>query len=246
MFILFCMRGCGCIERPAFPAPSAIGGRRPLHNSGAVRREIARAYLSALRRASPRPGRTSGGTGTRVTSPPPHPTRSGSRYRTPGRPPFGKQRLVRKRAASLMRRVLPARGGRASTLGATAACCRRENMSGYSNGSDRGAISYKSRNAAASGVADWLCLAAAPTFGMALLTGVLGGESPVALCSMADASPLSGMVPMYLLMSAFHSAPWLALISGRRRTILPSRPWATRCRQALLSRRHAQLSLTKM
>jgi hypothetical protein len=24
------------------------------------------------------------------------------------------------------------------------------------------------------------------------------------------------MVPMYLLMTAFHSAPWLKLISGRR------------------------------
>jgi len=26
---------------------------------------------------------------------------------------------------------------------------------------------------------------------------------------------LGGMVPMYLLMSAFHSAPWLKLIAGR-------------------------------
>ena len=33
--------------------------------------------------------RTSGGTGTRVTSPTPRPTRSGSRCRTPERPPFG-------------------------------------------------------------------------------------------------------------------------------------------------------------
>jgi hypothetical protein len=29
-------------------------------------------------------------------------------------------------------------------------------------------------------------------------------------------SPLSGMIPMYLLMSAFHSPPWLELISSRR------------------------------
>jgi hypothetical protein len=64
-----------------------------------------------------------------------------------------------------------------------------------------------------------LCLAAAPTFAMmALLTGVLGGGRPDMLCSTAhDASPLSGMVPMYLLMSAFHSVPWLDLIVGRRR-----------------------------
>jgi hypothetical protein len=63
--------------------------------------------------------------------------------------------------------------------------------------------------------ADWLYLAAAPTFAiMALLTGWLGG--PDALCSIAGASPLGGMMPMYLLMSAFHLAPWLKLIAGRR------------------------------
>jgi hypothetical protein len=75
-----------------------------------------------------------------------------------------------------------------------------------------------SGNAAAFDAADWLCLAAAPTFAiMALLTGVLGGGAPDMLCSAAqDASPLTGMVPMYLLMSAFHSAPWLRLISSRR------------------------------
>ena len=73
-------------------------------------------------------------------------------------------------------------------------------------------------NAAALGAADWLCLAAAPTFAiMALLTGVRGGGPPDMLCSAAqDASPLSGMVPMYLLMSAFHSAPWLKLVFTRR------------------------------
>src|SRR5882672_3497949 len=75
-----------------------------------------------------------------------------------------------------------------------------------------------SGNATGLGAADWLCLAAAPTFAiMALLTGVLGGGQPDALCSAAqDASPLSGMLPMYVLMSAFHSAPWLKLISSRR------------------------------
>jgi hypothetical protein len=67
------------------------------------------------------------------------------------------------------------------------------------------------RRGAALGAADFLCLAAAPTFAfMALLTGVLGGGAPDMLCSAGqDASPLSGMVPMYLLMSAVHSAPWL-------------------------------------
>jgi hypothetical protein len=70
-------------------------------------------------------------------------------------------------------------------------------------------------DAAALGAADWLGLAAAPTFAlMALLTYVLGGDADM-MCSAAQSvSPLSGMVPMYLLMSAFHSAPWLKLICG--------------------------------
>ena len=75
-----------------------------------------------------------------------------------------------------------------------------------------------SGDAAALGAADWLSLVAGPTFAiMALLTAVLGGGPLDMLCSAAqDASPLTGMVPMYLLMSAFHSAPWLKLIASRR------------------------------
>ena len=63
----------------------------------------------------------------------------------------------------------------------------------------------------------WLSLAAAPTFAMmALLTGIHGAGMPEMLCSAAqDASPLSGMVPMYLLMSAFHLSPWLRLLARR-------------------------------
>jgi hypothetical protein len=66
------------------------------------------------------------------------------------------------------------------------------------------------------GAADWLCLAAAPTFAlMALMTGALGGGGADMLCAAAhDVSPLSGMLPMYLLMSAFHLAPWLRLVRG--------------------------------
>ena len=62
-----------------------------------------------------------------------------------------------------------------------------------------------------------LCLAATPTFAiMALMTGVLGGGPMDMLCSAGHGSALTGMVPMYMLMSAFHSVPWLKLIARRR------------------------------
>ena len=88
-------------------------------------------------------------------------------------------------------------------------------MSEVSAGSQgSSAVEGEHGSAAAIGAADFLYLAAAPTFAiMALLTAVLGGGSADALCG---ASPLSGMVPMYLLMSDFHAAPWLKLISRRR------------------------------
>ncbi len=67
--------------------------------------------------------------------------------------------------------------------------------------------------------ADWLSLGAAPTFAlMAALTGIADHGAPAVLCSaMSHNSALSGMVPMYALMSAFHVAPWLKLVSARRR-----------------------------
>jgi hypothetical protein len=62
----------------------------------------------------------------------------------------------------------------------------------------------------------WLSLAATPTFAiMAFLTNVPGGP-PSVLCAAPHASMPNGMVSMYMLMSVFHSAPWLKLISGRR------------------------------
>jgi hypothetical protein len=76
----------------------------------------------------------------------------------------------------------------------------------------------------AGGAADWLGLAAAPTFAiMALLAAGVGGGAPDMLCAASHgASPLGGMVPMYLLMSAFHLAPWLRLICRRRGGARPS------------------------
>jgi hypothetical protein len=76
---------------------------------------------------------------------------------------------------------------------------------------------HESGNPRACGVAGWLALAAAPTFLlMAWLTGV-PGDSPGMSCPvMHGASPLSGMLPMYVLMSVFHAGPWLRWITGRR------------------------------
>ena len=88
----------------------------------------------------------------------------------------------------------------------------------HRSGCVSGAIPRENGHPAALGAAGWLGLAAAPTFAiMALLTAVPGGGAPDMLCSaMQHGSPLGGMVPMYLLMSAFHSSPWLKLIFGRR------------------------------
>ena len=64
--------------------------------------------------------------------------------------------------------------------------------------------------------ADWLSLAAAPVFGlMALLTAYHGDGHAGLLCSEAGQRfDLMGMGPMYLLMTAFHLAPWLRLTAS--------------------------------
>jgi hypothetical protein len=71
------------------------------------------------------------------------------------------------------------------------------------------------------GADGWLSLAAAPTFAiMALFAAIQSAGMPDMLCSaMHHASSLTGMVPMYLLMSAFHLTPWLRLLSGRRNAV---------------------------
>jgi hypothetical protein len=70
-----------------------------------------------------------------------------------------------------------------------------------------------SRRSPARVAAEWLCLAATPTFAIMALHTALGGGQPDILCAaMHPASPFNGMVMMYLLMSAFHAAPWLKLI----------------------------------
>jgi hypothetical protein len=73
------------------------------------------------------------------------------------------------------------------------------------------------RVAAASVMAKWLRLAAAPTFAiMALLAIAFDSSAPNGLCSATGSLWPGGMAPMYLLMGVFHLAPWLKLISRRR------------------------------
>src|SRR5437868_3891418 len=45
MLFLFCMRGCGCIERPAFPAPSDLQMAPQGKTRVRMRGEIAKAWL---------------------------------------------------------------------------------------------------------------------------------------------------------------------------------------------------------
>ena len=76
---------------------------------------------------------------------------------------------------------------------------------------------HNAGGAVSSGLAAWLGLAAAPAFAtMALLTATPGNGPADILCSAAHgSSPLGGMVPMYVLMSIVHAAPWLKLIGVR-------------------------------
>ena len=70
---------------------------------------------------------------------------------------------------------------------------------------------------AAPGPAEWLSLAAAPIFAaMALASAMAAGGPLDALCMPASRWPLDGMVMMYLLMCAFHAAPWLKRLGDRR------------------------------
>lgn len=85
------------------------------------------------------------------------------------------------------------------------------------------------RRLVASGAADWLSLAAAPTFAlMAVVTGIADGGPHQMSCSAAMPVPLTGMVPMYALMSAFHLTPWLRLILSASPLF---RAWRTPLRQ---------------
>jgi len=69
---------------------------------------------------------------------------------------------------------------------------------------------------AALGAANWLSLAAAPSFAIMALFAARGGAPDMVCATAHDASPLASMAAMYWLMSAFHLVPWLKLIATRR------------------------------
>lgn len=78
--------------------------------------------------------------------------------------------------------------------------------------------------------AGWLSLGAAPVFAlMALWTG-LSDQSDRLCMSGHGSAPLNAMALMYALMSIFHGAPWMKLISSRRIGARISRAHA-RCAQ---------------
>jgi hypothetical protein len=72
------------------------------------------------------------------------------------------------------------------------------------------------RSNAASGLAGWLSLAAAPTFAAMALVSASSPGDPMTCIMAPQASPLTGMAAMYVLMCAFHLAPWIRMLAGRR------------------------------
>ena len=57
-----------------------------------------------------------------------------------------------------------------------------------------------------------LYLAATPTFAIMAVLSSVSGNADMMCSATHDAWQLGGMVPMYALMSAFHSGPWLKWI----------------------------------
>ena len=76
--------------------------------------------------------------------------------------------------------------------------------------------------------AEWLALAAAPTFAaMAVASELSGAADPI--CSAAGGSgALTGMTAMYALMAVVHLGPWLRLTGPNRRAHSPHMQGETR------------------
>jgi hypothetical protein len=78
------------------------------------------------------------------------------------------------------------------------------------------------RSNAASGLAGWLSLAAAPTFAAMALVSAASPSDPMTCMMAPQASPLTGMAAMYVLMCAFHLAPWIRLLAPRNSGSIPT------------------------
>ena len=64
---------------------------------------------------------------------------------------------------------------------------------------------------------EWLSLAAAPILAVMTLASAAAAGGPMdALCGPGSGWRLDGMVVMYLLMCAFHVAPWLKPLGSRQ------------------------------
>jgi hypothetical protein len=73
----------------------------------------------------------------------------------------------------------------------------------------------QSGSMAALSAAGLLGLGAAPVFALMALWTVLLRQPGMLCTSMHDTWSLNGMTLMYALMSVFHAAPWLKLMSSR-------------------------------
>ena len=68
--------------------------------------------------------------------------------------------------------------------------------------------------------ADWLALAAAPSFALMALFSATRGSGPAELlCAAAGGAPLTGMATMYALMSLFHAGPWIRRFSAQGKSV---------------------------
>ncbi len=160
------------------------------------RRSGARRSGRTLPKAIRRPRPTSGGTGTTATSKAPRPTRGGSKCRTPARPRSASSRPSAKRMSRGLSPAASEREGaaaRSAWAGALPRAARGQ----------RGSISRPRRR-----LRSWRCLPAS------------GGAAGCAVFDRELRHRSSGMVPMYLLMSAFHFG---ALAEADRR-LARSRP----------------------
>jgi hypothetical protein len=71
-------------------------------------------------------------------------------------------------------------------------------------------IAAKKLNTAARDAPGWIGLAAFPTFTLMALASATDAPR-TAICAVTSDIPIHGMAWMYLLMSLFHTPPWLKL-----------------------------------